>query len=98
MSTTSLVRNSDDRSHDSATRTDERFSPIGLKVSILACSSSRSGNLFACRCFDIEFNFLQVLVVDDDPMCLKVVSAMLQRCNYTGMLLSFCTICSSYSE
>lgn len=26
----------------------------------------------------------QVLVVDDDPMCLKVVSAMLQRCNYEG--------------
>ncbi|PRW57468.1 Two-component response regulator ARR14 isoform 1 [Chlorella sorokiniana] len=25
---------------------------------------------------------LKVLVVDDDPMCLKVVSAMLQRCNY----------------
>ena len=27
---------------------------------------------------------LQVLVVDDDPMCLKVVSAMLKRCNYEG--------------
>jgi hypothetical protein len=27
---------------------------------------------------------LQVLVVDDDPMCLKVVSAMLQRCHYEG--------------
>lgn len=26
----------------------------------------------------------QVLVVDDDPMCLKVVSAMLQRCHYEG--------------
>lgn len=25
---------------------------------------------------------LKVLVVDDDPMCLKVVSAMLKRCNY----------------
>lgn len=25
---------------------------------------------------------LRVLVVDDDPMCLKVVSAMLKRCNY----------------
>lgn len=28
---------------------------------------------------------VQVLVVDDDPMCLKVVSAMLKRCNYEGM-------------
>lgn len=27
---------------------------------------------------------VQVLVVDDDPMCLKVVSAMLQRCHYEG--------------
>jgi PleD family two-component response regulator len=27
---------------------------------------------------------LKVLVVDDDPMCLKVVSAMLRRCNYQG--------------
>ena len=27
---------------------------------------------------------VQVLVVDDDLMCLKVVSAMLQRCSYEG--------------
>ena len=27
---------------------------------------------------------LRVLVVDDDPLCLRVVSMMLQRCNYTG--------------
>ena len=27
---------------------------------------------------------MQVLVVDDDLMCLKVVSAMLKRCNYEG--------------
>lgn len=29
---------------------------------------------------------LKVLVVDDDPMCLKVVSAMLKRCSYQGTL------------
>ena len=30
----------------------------------------------------------QVLVVDDDPMCLKVVSSMLQRCTYQGARLT----------
>ena len=27
---------------------------------------------------------LKVLVVDDDPLCLKVVEHMLRRCNYQG--------------
>lgn len=27
---------------------------------------------------------LRVLVVDDDPLCLKVVGHMLRRCNYEG--------------
>jgi two-component response regulator ARR-B family len=27
---------------------------------------------------------LRVLVVDDDPTCLMVVSAMLKKCNYEG--------------
>lgn len=30
------------------------------------------------------FAGLRVLVVDDDPLCLKVVAHMLQRCNYDG--------------
>jgi two-component response regulator (ARR-B family) len=29
---------------------------------------------------------LKVLVVDDDPLCLKVVEHMLRRCNYQGGL------------
>jgi CheY-like chemotaxis protein len=28
---------------------------------------------------------LKVLVVDDDPLCLKVVEHMLRRCNYQGL-------------
>ncbi|KAI3437773.1 hypothetical protein D9Q98_000220 [Chlorella vulgaris] len=40
-----------------------------------ACSSGGDSGLFSP-------SGLRVLVVDDDPMCLKVVSAMLQRCNY----------------
>ena len=31
---------------------------------------------------------LKVMVVDDDPLCLKVVEHMLKRCSYTGMLLA----------
>lgn len=27
---------------------------------------------------------LKVMVVDDDPLCLKVVEHMLRRCSYTG--------------
>ena len=27
---------------------------------------------------------LKVMVVDDDPLCLKVVEQMLRRCSYTG--------------
>ncbi len=27
---------------------------------------------------------MKVLVVDDDPLCLKVVSLMLQKCDYKG--------------
>ncbi len=27
---------------------------------------------------------LRLLVVDDDPLCLKVVEQMLRRCNYIG--------------
>lgn len=27
---------------------------------------------------------LRVLVVDDDKLCLKVISKMLQQCNYEG--------------
>lgn len=30
---------------------------------------------------------LRVLVVDDDPLCLKVVGHMLRRCNYEGELV-----------
>ncbi len=29
---------------------------------------------------------MKVLVVDDDPLCLKVVSLMLQKCDYKGEL------------
>jgi two-component response regulator (ARR-B family) len=29
-------------------------------------------------------NGLRVLVVDDDPLCLKVIEQMLKRCNYEG--------------
>ena len=29
-------------------------------------------------------NGLRVLVVDDDPLCLKVIEQMLRRCNYEG--------------
>lgn len=29
-------------------------------------------------------NGLKVMVVDDDPLCLKVVEHMLRRCSYTG--------------
>ena len=28
---------------------------------------------------------LKVMVVDDDPLCLKVVEHMLRRCSYTGL-------------
>lgn len=27
---------------------------------------------------------LRVLVVDDDPLCLKIIEQMLKRCNYEG--------------
>lgn len=30
---------------------------------------------------------MKVLVVDDDPLCLKVVSLMLQKCDYKGKQL-----------
>jgi CheY-like chemotaxis protein len=29
---------------------------------------------------------LRVLVVDDDPLCLKITEQMLKRCNYEGAL------------
>lgn len=31
---------------------------------------------------------LRVLVVDDDPLCLKVVEQMLKHCNYQGRCLA----------
>ena len=37
-----------------------------------------------------EGNFpagLRVIVVDDDPLCLRVVERMLQRCSYRGAFL-----------
>ena len=37
-----------------------------------------------CACQQALAPQLQVLVVDDDMMCLKVVQAMLQRCSYEG--------------
>jgi hypothetical protein len=33
-------------------------------------------------------NGLRVLVVDDDPLCLKVIEQMLRRCNYEGTSIS----------
>jgi hypothetical protein len=33
---------------------------------------------------------LRVLVVDDDPTCLMVVSAMLKKCNYEGESANLC--------
>lgn len=32
---------------------------------------------------------LRVLVVDDDPLCLRVVEAMLKRCSYEGKLAAW---------
>lgn len=37
-------------------------------------------------------NGLRVLVVDDDPLCLKVIEQMLRRCNYEGT--SFTAACA----
>jgi len=31
---------------------------------------------------------LRVLVVDDDPLCLKIVEKILQRCQYEGACLA----------
>lgn len=33
---------------------------------------------------------LKVLVVDDDPLCLKIIEQMLKRCNYEGMEVVLC--------
>ena len=64
--------------------TDGPFSPAGLKVGIWILLSHV--NLIQSSSPPMIFtsHSIQVLVVDDDPMCLKVVSAMLQRCNYEG--------------
>jgi len=32
---------------------------------------------------------LRVLVVDDDPLCLRIVEKMLKRCQYEGAAKSF---------
>ena len=37
--------------------------------------------------WDNFLNGLKVMVVDDDPLCLKVVEHMLRRCSYTGVYL-----------
>lgn len=34
---------------------------------------------------------MRVLAVDDDPICLKLLDTLLQKCQYQG-LLSFCFI------
>ena len=39
---------------------------------------------------------LKVLVVDDDPLCLKVVEHMLRRCNYQGVKPQPCDILRIY--
>ena len=54
--------------------------PLTAASSVAPC-----GELAPRLLFTSPPAFVQVLVVDDDPMCLKVVSAMLQRCNYEGM-------------
>lgn len=36
---------------------------------------------------------LKVMVVDDDPLCLKVVEHMLRRCSYTGGERSKLAVC-----
>lgn len=35
-------------------------------------------------CWNEFLSGLKVMVVDDDPLCLKVVEHMLRRCSYTG--------------
>ena len=37
----------------------------------------------------IQIEGLKVLVVDDDPLCLKVVEQMLRRCKYEGKRIKF---------
>jgi hypothetical protein len=39
---------------------------------------------------------LRVLVVDDDKLCLKVVSKMLQQCNYEGVRSYMVAACSPH--
>lgn len=38
---------------------------------------------------------LKVLVVDDDPLCLKIIEQMLKRCNYEGMRVILACVCGS---
>ncbi len=44
------------------------------------CGQSGSGG----DGWDDFLHGLKVMVVDDDPLCLKVVEHMLRRCSYTG--------------
>lgn len=32
---------------------------------------------------------MRVLAVDDDPICLKLLDALLRRCKYHGLLMGF---------
>lgn len=44
--------------------------------------SAHSGS--ASDGWDEFLSGLKVMVVDDDPLCLKVVEQMLKRCSYSG--------------
>lgn len=44
--------------------------------------SGQSGS--ASDGWDEFLSGLKVMVVDDDPLCLKVVEQMLKKCSYTG--------------
>lgn len=58
--------------------------PASGGASPAAPFEARPGEPSPCLLFTPLLSQVHVLVVDDDPMCLKVVSAMLQRCNYEG--------------
>lgn len=77
------------RAQDVPQAATQHFTPAGLHVRRARLAPGRHARTFvgqevAAFPQGAPSFASQVLLVDDDPMCLNVVSAMLRRCNYEG--------------
>lgn len=48
-------------------------------------------------CYQCALAGLRVLVVDDDPLCLKIIEQMLKHCNYEGTVAQLINVAAVYT-